>query len=79
MTVQTQEWWERARRARDQLIARFGTHPSVTLIDIGLFNPPRARIAGVRIHVRDNPQELDVPETIDGIPVRVVSGDFQLQ
>ena len=46
MSSQSAAWWRKARRARDQLIARLGTHPAVTNIDIGLLDPPQAGVIG---------------------------------
>ncbi|MGQ9548405.1 MAG: hypothetical protein ACUVSY_07505 [Roseiflexus sp.] len=79
MSSQSAAWWRRARRVRDHLIARLGAHPAVTGIDIGLLDPPRAGVIGVRIHVSGTPTDLIVPEEVDGIPVGVVRGDYHLQ
>ncbi|MCS6937959.1 MAG: hypothetical protein RMJ55_12130 [Roseiflexaceae bacterium] len=79
MNSQSAAWWRKARRVRDRLIAHFNTHPAVTNIDIGLLDPPEAGVIGVRIHVRGKPDDLSVPEEIDGIPVGIVRGDYRLQ
>jgi hypothetical protein len=79
MSLQSAAWWRKARRARDRMIARFGAHPAVTSIDIGLLDPPEAGVIGVRIHVRGTPDDLSVPAEIDGIPVGIVRGDYRLQ
>ncbi|ABU58723.1 MULTISPECIES: hypothetical protein [Roseiflexus] len=79
MSSPSAAWWRKARRVRDRMIARFGAHPAVTGIDIGLLDPPEAGVIGVRIHVRGNPDDMSVPEEIDGIPVGIVRGDYHLQ
>lgn len=79
MSSQSAAWWRKARRARDRLIARFSAHPAVTNIDIGLLDPPEAGVIGVRIHVRGTPDDLNVPEEIDGVPVGMIQGDYRLQ
>lgn len=79
MSSQSAAWWRKARRARDRLIARLGTHPAVTNIDIGLLDPPQAGVIGVRVHVRGTPTDLVVPKEVEGIPVGVVRGDYHLQ
>jgi hypothetical protein len=73
---------DRARRARDALARRFGARPGVTGIDIGL-DPaqgadPDATIA-LRVHVaRGAAAPPDLPGEVDGIPVRVLTGDYRL-
>ena len=73
-------WWEQARRARDQLAARFLSHPDVTLIDIGLDPQHRSSIPVLRVHVRRT--DTSLPTTLDdieGIPVRIIYGNYHLQ
>lgn len=92
MTQQTPEWWERARRVRDQLVVQFGAHPAVTMVDIGLLSPPTVIPAappsplgqvqprlGVRVHVRGDPRGLRVPAEIDGIAIQVIAGEYRPQ
>ena len=64
-------------RARDHLVARFLSHPAVSLIDIGL--DPGGR-AAVRVHVRPGqPPPTDLPDEMDGVPVILVRGDYHLE
>ncbi len=79
MSSQSAAWWRKARQVRDRMIARFSAHPAVTNIDIGLLDPPEAGMIGVRIHVRDTPEDLSVPDEIDGIRVGIVRGNYRLQ
>jgi hypothetical protein len=72
-------WWDRARRARDELEAQIGGHPAVSLIDIGLLDPLERGVAGLRVHVRGAPADVVVPAEIDGILVRVVQGDYRAE
>jgi hypothetical protein len=88
MSQENSETMEKARRARDRLVAQFIHHPDVVLIDIGL---PLGSDAGkknneivIRIHVRKRwftsaPEErLNIPDEIDGIRVIVIPGDYHL-
>lgn len=83
MDAEQAEFFERAKRARDRLSEQFLYQPGISLIDIG-FDPqdhsdsPRLVL---RVHIRRfvNPGMLGLPAEIDGIPVRVVSGDYQLE
>ena len=81
MTEQPDEaWWERARRGRDQLAARYLGHPDVTLIDIGLDPQRRSSMPVLRVHVRRADTSLPTAmEDIEGIPVRVIYGNYELQ
>lgn len=74
---------ERALRARDALSQQFLRRPEVSLIDIGYDpedpgHPPRLVL---RVHVRGeaSAESLGLPPDIDGIPVRVLPGDYQLE
>ena len=78
--------WTRARLARDKLETEFIRHPDVSLIDIGDASPdgvPSGKLA-VRIHVRDRwmqatPEDrVAFPDDVDGIPVIVLPGDYDL-
>lgn len=81
MTEQPDEaWWERARRGRDQLAMRYLSHPDVTLIDIGLDPQHRSSMPVLRIHVRRaNTSLSEVLDEVEGIPVRIIYGSYQLQ
>jgi hypothetical protein len=73
---------DRLRRARDALARRFGGHPGVTGIDIGIDpahgGPDPDSPIVLRVHVaRDAVGLLDLPAAVEGIPVRVVTGDYR--
>ena len=79
MSEQTAQWWARARQARDKLVAQLGSHPAVTMIDIGLLEPVTSRLAGLRVHVYGDIGDLSVPTKIDGITVQVIAGTYRLE
>lgn len=71
--------------AQRKLIAQFGNHPDVSMIDIGLDTsseqlPQRVVL---RIHVRrrwmnaPTDRRVAFPTEIDGIPVIVIPGDYR--
>jgi hypothetical protein len=72
--------FQRVREALDKLVERYIHHPGVSLIDMG-FDPDPAGGEQVvlRVHVRGSNTEdaLDLPQEVDGIPVRRVSGDYR--
>lgn len=76
----------RLRAARDKLVQRWLSHPEVQLIDIG-YPPGSAATTGVnapislRIHIRadSDPQQLGLPQEIDGFPVVFIRADYELQ
>ena len=77
------EFWAKARRARDQLIEQLFNRPEVTLIDIG-FEGEKNKLAEqlvLRVHVRQavDKQALGLPDEINGLPVRLVVGEYRLQ
>lgn len=81
------EFWNKARRARDKLVKQYIYHPDVSLIDIG-YAPDQSdeheETIALRIHVKESwlqaePEErVDFPTIMDGIPVVVVPGDYDL-
>ncbi|MGH9835152.1 MAG: hypothetical protein ACREBD_12425 [Blastocatellia bacterium] len=80
MPTDETELWARAQQARDKLAQQFLSHPQVSLIDIGFeteSGEPSGHIV-LRIHLRQPGagQTLGIPEKIDGIPIRVVTGDY---
>jgi hypothetical protein len=81
MTEQPDEaWWERARRARDQLAKQYLSHPDVTLIDIGLDPQQRSSMPVLRIHVRRTDTSLPAMiDDVEDIPVRIIYGKYRLQ
>jgi hypothetical protein len=67
-----------ARRARDELAARILGDPSVSMVDIGREDADWALV--LRVHVRSGSESLpEIPPEVDGIPVRVVRGDYELE
>jgi hypothetical protein len=80
MNTPSKEWWDGARRARDQIVARFLTHPDVSLIDIGLDPQGASGTPVLRVHLRQGDgSTLNIPDEIGGIPVRVIRGDYEPQ
>jgi hypothetical protein len=73
---------DRTRRARDALAARLLGHPAVSLVDIGL-DPyaPQSLIPVVRVHLhrQASRENLNIPAEVDGVPVRLVTGDYRLE
>ena len=85
MSQANSEFRHRARRARDKLADQFLNHPDVSLIDIG-YDPDQkgrgnAERIVLRVHVRRplTLEEVGLPAHIDGIPVRVLVGDYRLE
>jgi hypothetical protein len=71
----SEQAFARAREAREKLAARLVHHPDVSMVDIGLHEAGAGLV--VRVHVRGEAASLpDVPAELDGIPVRVVRGDY---
>jgi hypothetical protein len=70
-----EEGWARAQKVRDKLAAQLLDHPDVSLVDIGLHE--EQGVLAVRVHVRpDSPSPPEIPDEVDGVPVRVVAGDY---
>ncbi len=80
MSAPNDAWWARARWARDQLIDQFLSYPDVSMVDIGE-DPQGVHQAPVlRIHLRRaSAAPPDLPGDVDGIPVRLVRGNYQLE
>jgi hypothetical protein len=80
MPVEDADFLSRAYNVRDKLIKQFFDRPEVSLIDIGddPENPGAPQRLVLRVHVRHAAakQRLGLPEEVDGIPVRVVKGDY---
>ncbi len=73
---------EKARKAREALVRQLLPNPDISLIDIG-YDPEESgsRRLVLRVHTRralDAPA-LGIPEEVDGIPVRVLAGDYRLE
>ncbi len=73
---------EKARRALIKLEHQFLSHPAISLMDIG-YDPEDegSQRLVLRIHLRQPPAglALDLPSEIDGIPVRLIRGDYHLE
>ncbi len=69
----------RVRRARDKLAIRYLRDRDVRLIDVGSEPGEGGEQPVLRVHVADSvaPARLGLPEGVDGIPVRVVVGDYR--
>jgi len=83
MSPQNSELWTKARQARDKLAGQFLSHPDVTLIDLG-YEGEQGQLADqlvLRVHVRQplNKQALGLPDEVNGLPVRLVVGDYHPQ
>ncbi len=83
MTTSGPDYMDKARRARDQLAQQLSQQPGVSLIDIG-FDPESTadpKPVVVRVHLRrlSDQAALGIPAEIDGVPVRVVQGDYRLE
>jgi hypothetical protein len=64
-----------AQEARDKLAARLLDHPAVSLIDIGLEEDGEGLV--LRVHLRADPATVpEIPAELDGIPVRVIRGEY---
>lgn len=77
--------WELARRAAGKIEEKFLFHPLVSLIDVGTDpSPATAAHAGrpvVRVHLRKpvSRQIMNLPDDVDGIPVRIIIADYKLE
>jgi hypothetical protein len=68
----------RARHARDELASRLLGDPMISMVDIGQEDADDQPV--VRVHVRSGAESLpEIPPEVDGIPVRVVRGDYELE
>jgi hypothetical protein len=85
MARRKSDFWVRARRAQEKLVAQFLNHPDVMLIDIGYVdeNQIATEQIALRIHVHERwfqakPDErVTFPEKIDEIRVVVIRGDYR--
>jgi hypothetical protein len=80
MMVPDKKWWALARRARDKLAQLVGDDPAISLIDIGKDETRESDSPVLRVHVRTGTTpSLDIPDNVNGIPVRVISGGYELE
>ena len=79
MSPEKSDNWIKARRAHDKLVEQFLDHPEVSLIDIG-YQRESKRIV-LQVHLRRQiPREIiGIPEEVEGIPVHVLLGDYELE
>ena len=78
--------WNKARRARDQVVDQYLSHPDVSLIDIGYVQDPDtgAQKIAVRIHVHERwlkakpENRVTFPYRVEGIPVVVIRGEYRV-
>jgi hypothetical protein len=77
MSSKDSETWERARKARDKLAGRLMANPEVSQVAIG-YDPNSGKSAVatsivLRVEVRSQRavKALNLPDEIDGFPVRV--------
>ena len=70
--------WAEARQARDKLAAQVLFHPNVSMVDIGEDPDGVISTPVLRVHVRSiDMSGLNIPKDVDGIPVRVIRGDYR--
>jgi hypothetical protein len=80
MNKSSQAWWNKARRARDQLTVQVMSHPGVCMVDIGIDPQGECSTPVLRVHVRqDHADTIKLPSYIEGIPIRVIRGTYELQ
>lgn len=79
MKQPNQAWWARARAARDRLEASIMHDANVRMISIGLDPEHQSNLPVLLVHVRASDAAPIVPTEMDGIPVRVIYGDYQLE
>ena len=73
----SEQAWTYARLARDELAARLLDHPTVSMVDLGLGDSEEPV---VRVHLRSASEPPpEIPMELDGIAVRVVRGDYELE
>ena len=78
MAPRDSDSWAQARQARDKLAAQIQFHPNVSMVDIGVDPDGVISTPVLRVHVRSiDVSGLDIPNDVDGIPVRVIRGDYR--
>ncbi len=75
----------KAKLALNKLTDLVTDHPDVSLIDIGLDSAGGEQPVVLRVHVRKNwiiadvKNQIQIPDDIDGIPVKIITADYSLQ
>jgi hypothetical protein len=78
MGLRDSPFWAHARQARDKLAAQVLSHPNVSMVDIGEDPDGVISTPVLRVHVRSiDMSGLNIPKDVDGIPVRVIRGDYR--
>ncbi|MFN8474943.1 MAG: hypothetical protein U0822_22335 [Anaerolineae bacterium] len=71
---------DKAEQARDKLVRLVFTDPRVSMVDIGAEGEGEEQVPVLRVHVKGGAEaDEQWPKEIDGIAVRVISGDYRLQ
>lgn len=84
MNMEDQDNLDRARLARDKLASRLLNQPGIRLIIISRetgqeTGNPKNNIV-LRVYISPGAElKLDIPDEVDGIPVKVIRSDVQLQ
>ncbi len=80
MSEHDQHWWNMARQARAQLEALVISNPDVRMVSIGIDPEQQGAEPGLLVTIRQGATvPAGVPNHIDGIPVRVIYGDYQIE
>ena len=80
MSEQDQRWWNMARGARAQLEALVISNPDVRMISIGIDPEQRSAEPVLIVAIRRGATAPPgIPNQIEGIPVRVIHGEYRLE
>ena len=80
MSEHDQRWWNMARKARAQLETLVIINPDVRMVSIGIDPERRSAEPVLIVTIRHGAAvPAGVPNDIDGVPVRVIYGDYQLE
>jgi hypothetical protein len=80
MSEHDQRWWAMARKARAQLETLVISNPDVQMVSIGIDPEQHSAEPGLIVTIRHGAAvPADVPNNIDGLPVRVIYANYQLE
>ena len=80
MSEHDQTWHERARAARAQLEPLAMPNPDVRMVSIGIDPERRSAQPVLIVTLRHGAvPPANIPNDVNGIPVRIVYGDYQLE